>query len=265
MTNLESFEKNGFLISSDVLSASELGDIDQELNDLGRLIVGEEFSVADFKKYNLSDADKSLLYDRLKYIPALSRLSGSKNVLNFCKSLGIQHPSLMGSCNMRLDKPHDAKHLFEWHQDSVYLLGSHNAVTVWIPLQDVNLIQGTIEVIPGSHNFGIYPFEKISDKIIAPYVPMLQRDIRLAHPVKEKPLAIEAKRGDVVIFRQMLLHRSTPNLSDQIRWTVQLRITDLSDPHHRQQGYPTGDKRNIFFVDYKNHNAKERLQQELQK
>jgi ectoine hydroxylase-related dioxygenase (phytanoyl-CoA dioxygenase family) len=260
--DIEAFERDGYLVVRDIWQDRELDDLQDELAALGRLVVGPGFSVTAMQDYTMSAEQQSLFYDRLKYLPALSRLSGSKAVMRLCRDLGIGHPSLMGCCNMRLDRPHDARHLFEWHQDSVYLLGSFNAVTLWIPLQDVDLGKGTIEVLPGSHRRGIYPFRKISDKAVAPHVPMLQRDLSLDVAVEGRPQAIVAGGGDVVVFRQMLLHRSTANLSDQIRWTAQLRITDLDDAEHRRQGFPTGDRRNIFYVDYPNHDACTRRAQE---
>ena len=189
-------------------------------------------------------------------------MSGSPAIHALCRDLGLKHPSLMGCCNMRLDRPQDEKHLFAWHQDTVYLLGSVNAVTVWVPLQDVDLHHGTIQVIPGSHKRGLHPFRRISTKVIAPYVPFLQRDIELDGAVADEAVTIEAKRGDVIVFKQMLLHRSTPNLSNQIRWTTQLRVTDLSDPEYRRQHFPTGDRTNVFYVDYPGHDAAVRRQLE---
>lgn len=56
---------------------------------------------------------QSLLYDRLRYLPALSRMSGSEAVRELCIALGLGLPSLMGCCNRRLDKPGDARHRFE--------------------------------------------------------------------------------------------------------------------------------------------------------
>ncbi len=259
----QSFEEDGYIILRDFWNNGELDGLQAQIDALGKLIVGPEFSSTDYEKYSLSPAKQSLLYDRLKYLPGLARMSGSPDVLRLCQRLGIQHPSLMGCCNMRLDKPHDARHLFAWHQDTVYLLGSANAVTVWVPFQDVDLRHGTIEVAPGSHHRGLYPFKRTSKKIIEPYVPMLQRDISLDWNGDLKPVAVEARRGDVVVFKQMLLHRSTPNLSNQIRWSAQLRITDLSDPDHRRQGFPTGDRTNVFYVDYPGHDAASRREAEV--
>ena len=60
---------------------------------------------------------QSLLDDRLRYLPALSRMSGSEAVRELCIAmglgLGLGLPSLMGCCNRRLDKPGDARHRFE--------------------------------------------------------------------------------------------------------------------------------------------------------
>lgn len=257
-TQLQQFEEQGYLILRNFWQHGELNELQSQLDALGKLIIGPSFSSTDFEQYKLTPETQSLLYDRLKYLPGLSTISGSETVRSLCKTLGLVHPSLMGCCNMRLDRPHDGRHLFAWHQDSVYLLGSVNAVTLWVPLQDVNLHHGTIQVIPGSHHRGLYPFRRISDKVIAPYVPFLQRDIELDYEVREEPVTIEARRGDVIIFKQMLLHRSTPNLSNQVRWTTQLRITDLSDPEHRRQRFPTGDRTNIFYVDYPGHDAASR-------
>lgn len=261
-TQRERFEEDGYLVLKDFWKQGELIELETQLAELGQRIVGPQFNPRDFAQYALEPATQSLLYDRLKYLPALSRMSGSPAVHDLCRELGLAHPSLMGCCNMRLDKPADSRHLFAWHQDSLYLLGSENAVTLWIPFQDVNLASGTIQVIPGSHKRGLYPFKRISDKVIAPYVPLLQRDLSLDVDVTETPETITAERGDIVIFKQMLLHRSTPNLGQQIRWTTQLRITDLADAEYRRQRYPTGDRTNIFYVDYLGHNAQQRREQE---
>jgi hypothetical protein len=246
ITNRE-FDQNGYTIVSGFWHDTELDDLQHEIEELGRHVVGPTFSMNDAAE--LHDEHQSMIYDRLHYLPALSRLSGSKRVRELCREFGLQMPWLMGSCNMRLDRPR-GKHLFDWHQDTLYLLGSVNAVTLWFPLGDADLQHGTIQVIPGSHRNGIYPFRKISDKPILQNLQFLQRDLCIDCEIFEEPATIVAKRGDAVIFKQMLLHRSTPNISDVIRWTGQLRITDLGDPDHKAQRFPTGDKTNIYFVRY---------------
>jgi ectoine hydroxylase-related dioxygenase (phytanoyl-CoA dioxygenase family) len=246
----ESYEENGYAIIRNYLDLSVLNEIRDEVSEIGRIIVGPEFEFNVFKPDLITPAKQSMLYDRLHYLPSLNRLSGNKQILSLCHELGIKTPILMGCCNMRYDKPHDTKHLFEWHQDTLYLLGSINAVTLWIPFGVVDKHHGTIQVIPGSHKNGIYPFKKISDKAVEKDRPFLQRDLSIDYDVTENPVTIEAEFGDIVIFKQMLLHKSWPNYSNKVRWTSQLRISDLSSDEFLAQGCPTGDKKNIFFQNY---------------
>ena len=244
------FEDNGYAVISNYLDLTALTEIRDEVLGIGKRVVGPDF---DFEIYNpdlVTPAKQSLLYDRLHYLPSLSRLSGNKQILSLCQQLGLEQPILMGCCNMRYDRPHDTKHLFEWHQDTLYLLGSLNAVTLWIPFGPVDKHHGTIQVIPGSHKNGLYPFKKISDKPVEKDRPFLQRDLSIDYDVTEEPVTIEAKFGDIIIFKQMLLHKSWPNHSNKVRWTTQIRISDLASPEFTAQGCPTGDKKNIFFQNY---------------
>ena len=65
-----------------------------------------------------------------------------------------------------------------------------------------------------------------------------------------KSKLINAKPGDLIIFSQFLLHKSTRNFSDKIRWVAQVRHSDLSEKKFKNAGYPFGDRENIFFNNY---------------
>lgn len=248
---LHQFQQDGYVVLRNFFGPqSVLDEIQQEIESIGRMVAGPEFEFTRFDRGFITAEKQSMLYDRLHYLPSLSRLSGSVALLDAMKALGMQQPVLMGCCNMRYDVPNDAKHLFDWHQDTLYLLGSLNAVTIWIPLGRVDAHHGSIEVIPGSHRHGIYPFKKISDKPVMENIPFLQRDLAIDYEVTEPAVAIEADRGDIVVFNQMLLHRSTPNHSRYPRWTAQIRLSDLGCDWFTRNRCPTGEKRNIFYYDY---------------
>lgn len=94
-------------------------------------------------------------------------------------------------------------------------------ITVWIPLQDVNSLNGTIEVVPNSHqkfdsvrgiNFG-NPFLEISDKIVA-------SDL----------VPLDMKAGEAVCFDDSLLHYTGPNKTDQPREAIQLVVKPKEAP-----------------------------------
>lgn len=246
----EAYARDGYLVLKGALNIDALLEIRAEIMEIGKCIVGPEFQFEKYDPQLVTPAKQSMLYDRLHYLPSLSRLSGNKQLLALCRELGLNIPVLMGCCNMRYDRPNDTKHLFEWHQDTLYLLGSVNAVTIWIPFGRVDMTHGTIQVIPGSHKQGIYPFKKISDKKVEKDRPFLQRDLSIDYDVKETPVTVDADFGDIVIFNQLLLHKSVANVSDKVRWTAQVRISDISSPEYIAQGCPTGDKKNIFFHDY---------------
>lgn len=227
-----------------------INDIKTEITQVGKFIVGDGFTFDQYLPDLVTPLKQSQLYDRLHYLPCLSRLSGNEILLEACRQLGIELPVLMGCCNMRYDRPHDERHLFDWHQDTIYLLGSVNAVTLWIPFGPVDAYHGTVQLIPGSHHAGIHPFKKISDKPVEEQRQFLQRDLSIDKKVMEEPITVTAELGDVLIFKQMALHRSLPNQSDQVRWTAQVRISDLNAPGFLEAGCPTGDKQNIFYQSY---------------
>jgi hypothetical protein len=244
------FEKDGYVRVKGFLSEEEIRPFYEEITAIGRRLVGPDF---DFWKGSalFTPENQSLLYDALRYLPALYLTSSNPRLLELCRSVGIEFPAVMGSCNMRLDRPGDGTHLFKWHQDTLYLLGSSNAVTIWIPLGRVDAHYGTIAVIPGSHTNGVYPFKKISDKEVFAHVPLFQRDLALDVTVDERSeVVLEAAPGDIVIFRQMLLHRSLPNVSDSIRWTCQVRIADLFEEAFIEDHFPMGERTNIYYSRY---------------
>jgi len=245
------FERDGFLQLPGFLSRDDLKPFHAEISALGRKPVASDFDLFGGSSH-FTPENQSLFYDALRYLPCVYRLSASTKIVELCRALGLDFPCVMGSCNMRMDRPNDAKHLFRWHQDTLYLLGSSNAVTIWVPLGKVDRHHGSVGVIPGSHQDGVYPFRKISDKEVTPHVPLLQRDLSLDHRVDERQeVVIEGDAGDVFVFYQMLLHRSHPNLSDKIRWTCQIRMADLFEEEFIRNRYPMGERTNIYHANYR--------------
>ena len=49
---------------------------------------------------------------------------------------------------------------------------------------------------------------------------------------------VELKLGQALIFSEFLVHTSGSNISDKIRFSVQLRFTDLSKKEYMLRGYP---------------------------
>ena len=115
----------------------------------------------------------------------------------------------------RMDLPHDTRHLAVWHQDHAYVGGSTDTVTAWVPLQDTPWEMGPLLVAPGTHiaEFGHDPGPN---------------GRRVCYPVDGVKLqALPLDRGDVLLFHSLLLHSGQVNLSDRVRYSVQVRYEPL--------------------------------------
>jgi ectoine hydroxylase-related dioxygenase (phytanoyl-CoA dioxygenase family) len=247
----EKFENEGYIIVKDESLADLWCRVDSELSQLVEFVVGRKVDIFRHSQEEVTVDQQSRIYDQLHYLTSLAAASSNETILSYCKQLGLSIPVLMGCCNMRYDRPQNQKHLFKWHQDTVYLLGSLNAVTVWIPFSSVNSELGSIAVIPGSHKNGLRKFKITSDRATNSGLPFLQRDIELDEAVRTSDeKIISADRGDLVIFKQMLLHRSVQNMSNQVRWTAQLRISDLTCKTYKNNNFKNGDRHNVFQVSY---------------
>ncbi|NKB20130.1 MAG: hypothetical protein GKS01_06235 [Alphaproteobacteria bacterium] len=201
----------------------------------------------------LGQEQRSTLYNLLRYLPSLTRLTSSETLLDSSRRAGMEFPMVLRSYNIRMDTPNRDEFLFHWHQDITYLLGSANTLTYWIPLVEVDENNGSVEVVPGSHRQGIRPFRYTGEKALARDTVLSPSDARLIEEPETAGVTITAKPGDLVLFSQFLLHRSTPNRSRQTRWTVQIRHADAFDQNFIDAGYPCGDATNIFHTDLFGH------------
>jgi len=96
-----------------------------------------------------------------------------------------------------------------WHQDAT----DHRSSIVlagWIPLVDATYANGTLEVLPGEYEKP-YPHQQIADgkfsisQEVLPDVP---------------PLTLACPAGDVLFMDRFLPHRTLPNQTTTIRWSI---------------------------------------------
>ena len=139
----------------------------------------------------------------------------------------LAHPQF----NIRAKRPAEDEGVVPWHQDLGYLERSAAEtfmVNFWIPLVDATLENGCLEVIAGSHRSeliehqrGMGPagnFKGVVDEELPPgeHVPC---------PVRT---------GGVLLIQHTTMHRSQPNVSDHIRWSLDLRYSHPDLPTGRE-------------------------------
>ena len=165
------------------------------------------------------------VYNLLHLDPLIYRIASSKKILSYCKKIGIKKPHFGTRPYVRVDMPNDLKYSkFKAHQDFPYNYHSKNSVVIWIPLQSTDKELGCLRVSEKSH-FKKKVFKHNHDKFI------INRD-------RFKFKDIPCKFGEAIIFSEFLVHESGENISDKIRFSVQLRVTDLSSKEYAKRNYP---------------------------
>jgi ectoine hydroxylase-related dioxygenase (phytanoyl-CoA dioxygenase family) len=109
-----------------------------------------------------------------------------------------------------------------WHQDVTDHRGpdgnySPVAVACWIPLVDATVANGTLEVIPGVYE-APYPHQQTEDGKIFIAPDLLPDSPRVTLP---------CPAGDVLFLDRFLPHRTLPNQTTRIRWTLVMWVKCL--------------------------------------
>jgi phytanoyl-CoA hydroxylase len=99
----------------------------------------------------------------------------------------------------------------KWHQDRRYWRYSDdNLVSIWLALDDEYSENGVLEFIPGSHRISFGP-DQFGEKEY--FSETFEKNI----PLIEKKVSTTLKKGDVIIFHSLLLHRANKNDTDEAK------------------------------------------------
>lgn len=122
------------------------------------------------------------------------------------------------------------------HYDTVYMgRGSKNVRTVWIPVGEIPVTQGTLAICEGSHNLESFSHlrntygaldvdrDRVSDGWIStdPY--------EITSKFGGRWLTTAFNPGDILIFGLFTLHASTTNLTDKFRISCDIRFQPAGD------------------------------------
>ena len=98
-----------------------------------------------------------------------------------------------------------------WHQDRRYWrYTDDNLVSVWLALDDEYSDNGVLEFLPGSHLIRFNP-EQFDEK------EYLREDTRENTALIAQKVSTTLKKGDVIIFHSLLLHRANKNSTDKAK------------------------------------------------
>ena len=115
-----------------------------------------------------------------------------------------------------------------WHQDQGVALpeaDETNVLTVWFPMTDATIENGCLQVIPGSHRPDDLTLHCPGDFSVGPHIP----EQFLGGP----PVTLPMSKGSVLFMHRRTKHSSLSNLSDDIRWSFDLRYQPIDQPTGR--------------------------------
>ncbi|XP_064601732.1 phytanoyl-CoA dioxygenase domain-containing protein 1-like [Liolophura sinensis] len=198
----------------------------------------------------------TILLHKLYALPkAFSDLWSSERLLNVVEQL--IGPDIMGHpvWNLRAKTPQNESATVPWHQDIAYLDNDSYTVlqpAAWIPLLDANEANGCLQMAERGHRTG-----KIARHTCCAgntwYTNLAEEEMVKTLGVDlEKDLKIlPVKYGGMVLFNNIIPHRSLENFSDKIRWSLDLR---WQTPFH-PAGFH-GIKEGVVFRSPQNPNLK---------
>ncbi|WP_428686138.1 phytanoyl-CoA dioxygenase family protein [Reyranella sp.] len=154
--------------------------------------------------------DLDPVFDRFSRQPALAALAGS---------LGLEEPLLLQS--MYLFKQPRVGGEVGWHQDAAFLRTEPPSVTgFWIALDDADRDNGCLIALPGAHRGPLRQWFGYRDG------DLVTRTIDAAPWPDVEPMALEVRRGTLIVLHGLLPHASTANRSSRPRHAYSLHLID---------------------------------------
>jgi ectoine hydroxylase-related dioxygenase (phytanoyl-CoA dioxygenase family) len=194
---LKTYNRGGFVRLENVFSQAELEGVIAAIDPLEAR--GEEWLRSKGGRVSIATAD---------VITFTTHLVRNSDILRaFAAHIAIKDicHDLIGD-NVRLYwdqsvyKKTGKEQEFPWHQDNGYtFIEPQQYLTLWIPLVDVDEMNGCPWIAPGRHKFGTL------DHWLTPIGFKCLEDV-------DDAVAVPARAGDVIAFSSLAPHRTGPNL-----------------------------------------------------
>ena len=248
-TQVDSFHEQGYLIMPDVFDPADLEPLRQELHrEINRK--ARELHAAG----QLADLHAGLDFDhQLTAIQRDSKECGEAIIKHLEGLRGggfhapemfevIAHPKLLAKVDallgteeivassvyrIRPKLPNLGRGIVPWHQDSGYFAehcDTQLIITCWVPLVDATVANGCMQILPCVHRGKVATHHTGGN---AGFLVIKDEDLP---DDPRRAITAACPRGGVVFMTNRTPHCSTPNTSDHIRWSVDLRYQSATTP-----------------------------------
>ena len=143
--------------------------------------------------------------------------------------LGTEEVVASSVYRIRPKLPNIGRGVVPWHQDSGYFAAScddHLIITCWVPLVDATAENGCMQILPRTHRGPVVEHHTGGN---AGFL-VIQDENLPADP--RQAITAACPRGGVVFMTNITPHCSTPNYSDHVRWSIDLRYQSADVPNN---------------------------------
>lgn len=239
----EHIDVNGYFIAENVVDSEKIDYLLETIfKTFSKFVTNDKFS--DIERpwetdlfheeiMNFREAEPkkfSLLYDTVQTSLSVYQLVHDRTIGQICADLlGAESTELSVTEGMvRMDVPNDKRNIAGWHQEISYL--RNEGLVLWIPLMDITIEIGALQICPKSHLEGELRVKKESN--VPDNVSTVSFDEISTNDLKKYPvIPVEMKKGDALIFDVHLFHRSGRNTSNKCRFSCQSRFSVATSPN----------------------------------
>jgi phytanoyl-CoA hydroxylase len=245
---LEVYKREGYLVIDHLLSEEDMAEVKEAMTQKVSLIADDLFNsglISDKLdnepfEYRLAKLFEGLTdKDFLKFgrgwrdrLPGYFHLMSNPKILDTVESLIGGEIFSSPVYNVRPKVPGVAAGAVPWHQDKSYWpdANANPVITVWISFVDATLENGCLHIKPRTQN------KKLLEWHQETYSGTGFTALHEGQVGKSKTVALEVKAGTAILFNDRLLHMSTPNNSNHVRWSVDLRYQPTDQDPMVQHG-----------------------------
>lgn len=190
----EQYEKDGFLVVPDVLTAAECNALKTE----GLKVLSEH-----------AKPGSSVYVGAAVASPLFYRLASNARIVRVLHQ--IMQDGIMFLSDKLVFKSGVQPKATPWHCDNAYWRNTRLKLSVWIALDDVNEQNGAMRVLPGGHHRHWQHSAPVQGQEFGNRIQELN---------EENAITCEMTAGSALFFSDRLPHSSTPNTNGKDRYAI---------------------------------------------
>ena len=203
---IDTYNSKGYLFPIKIFNKSEIIDIREYFDDLLNKVLN-----AGWNSYEIINWHKHCrgIYD----------IVTDSRIINIIQDF-LGDSIILRHSHFFVKLPGDGKRI-SWHQDASYWpLSKSRVISAWLAIDDVDLENAAMKVIPGSHLNNQLPFQDSQKE----ENNVLTQTVVNAEKHGEKPVSIELNAGEISLHSDWILHSSNANYSKKRRCGLAMRF-----------------------------------------